>query len=71
MRNISIPLIPQFCYIKVGFFWVYITWACFPDEYQKFSTENFKCYNKKRCILHGHVFVMGQTHTPESKRNLH
>ena len=25
--------IPQFCYIKVGYKGVYITWTCFPDEF--------------------------------------
>ena len=30
IRKIGIPLIPQFCYIKVGFEGVYITRTCFP-----------------------------------------
>ena len=32
IRKIDIPLIPQFCYIKVGFKGVYITRTCYPDE---------------------------------------
>ena len=32
-RQIGIPLIPRFCYIKVGFKGVYITRTCFPDVY--------------------------------------
>ena len=31
IRKIGIPCIPQFCYIKVGYKWVYITRKFYPD----------------------------------------
>ena len=33
IRKIDIPLHTPFCYIKVGYEWVYISRTCFPDAY--------------------------------------
>ena len=34
IKNRYIPAYP-FCYIKVGFEGVYITWTCFPDKHDR------------------------------------
>ena len=35
IKKIEFHYIPHFCYIKVGFKWVYITRKCYPDGYVK------------------------------------
>ena len=51
ITKIGIPCIPQFCYIKVGFKGVYITWTCFPDEYGHSSTYMYLTLLSYVCIM--------------------